>query len=43
MQSRGVYCGLVSAALTNILCPELTENTVEWLISCQTYEVRLYL
>ena len=39
---RGVYCGLVSAVLTNILCPELTENTSKWLVSCQTYEVRTY-
>lgn len=35
---RGVYCGLVSALLTNVICPELTAGTVEWLLSCQTYE-----
>ena len=37
--NRGVYCGLVSAMMTNIICPELVEDTAEWVASCQTYEV----
>ena len=36
---RGVYCALVAAVLTNVLCPELVQHTAEWLRSCQTYEV----
>ena len=24
--------------LTNVLCPDLLSNTVEWIVSCQSYE-----
>ncbi|KAK9239015.1 terpenoid cyclases/protein prenyltransferase alpha-alpha toroid [Lipomyces kononenkoae] len=35
---RAVYCALASAALLNIITPELTEGTAEWISRCQTYE-----
>ena len=35
---RGAYCALAVATVTNIMTPELYENTAEWLASCQTYE-----
>ncbi|CAD5119863.1 DgyrCDS8447 [Dimorphilus gyrociliatus] len=35
---RGVYCAAVVAKLTNMLSPEMFDNTGEWLASCQTYE-----
>ena len=35
---RGTYCAIVSAMLTNVLCPDLLSNTVEWIVSCQSYE-----
>ena len=36
--SRGAYCAVVSAVLTNIMAPEMFEATGEWLASCQSYE-----
>lgn len=35
---RCVYCALSTAALLNILTPDLLENAAEWIASCQTYE-----
>ncbi|KAK9319107.1 terpenoid cyclases/protein prenyltransferase alpha-alpha toroid [Lipomyces orientalis] len=35
---RAVYCALASAALMNIITPELVEGTAEWVSRCQTYE-----
>lgn len=36
---RGVYCAISVASLCGLLPDEnLTSNTVEWIISCQTYE-----
>ncbi|KAK9351874.1 terpenoid cyclases/protein prenyltransferase alpha-alpha toroid [Lipomyces doorenjongii] len=35
---RAVYCALATAALLNIITPELTEGTAEWISRCQTYE-----
>lgn len=38
MLARSSYCALVIASLLNILTPELTAGTAEWLARCQTYE-----
>jgi protein farnesyltransferase subunit beta len=38
MDTRGAYCAIAVASLTNIITPELTVNTAEWLGSCQTFE-----
>ena len=35
---RGVYCALSVAKSLNILNQELRENTVEFILKCQTYE-----
>ncbi|KAL9708966.1 CAAX farnesyltransferase (FTase) subunit beta [Leucoagaricus gongylophorus] len=35
---RGIYCLIVTAALLNIMTPELVEGTSTFLASCQTYE-----
>ncbi|KAJ1882298.1 CAAX farnesyltransferase (FTase) subunit beta [Coemansia sp. RSA 1722] len=35
---RGVYCALVIASLLNIMTPELTENTANFISLCQTCE-----
>ena len=35
---RAVYCALSVASLCNLLNPELTENTAQWLSKCQTFE-----
>lgn len=36
---RGVYCAISSASLCGLLPDEqLTSNTADWVISCQTYE-----
>lgn len=35
---RCVYCALSTAALLNILTPDILENAAEWIASCQTYE-----
>lgn len=38
---RGVYCAITSAKLSNFSLEDerkLFENTVEWIVSCQTYE-----
>ncbi|CCH42283.1 hypothetical protein BN7_1827 [Wickerhamomyces ciferrii] len=36
--TRAVYCALVIASLFDLLTPELTKGTAEWLAKCQTYE-----
>ncbi|GAA5863709.1 hypothetical protein JCM3774_001221 [Rhodotorula dairenensis] len=35
---RGSYCALTVATLLNLLTPELTESTADFVASCQTYE-----
>lgn len=35
---RGVYCALSAARLTNIMTPELTHGTADFIARCQTYE-----
>jgi len=35
---RTVYSAITTAALTNILTPELTSGVAEWIGRCQTYE-----
>lgn len=35
---RGAYCALSVASMTDILTKDLTDNTAEWIVSCQTYE-----
>lgn len=38
---RGVYCAITSAKLSNFSLEDertLFENTIEWIVSCQTYE-----
>ncbi|CAG8450622.1 795_t:CDS:10 [Ambispora gerdemannii] len=35
---RGAYCALSVAVLTNILTPELTAGTAEWIKKCQTFD-----
>lgn len=36
--SRSTYCAICVASLLNILTPELTQGTVEFLLSCQGYD-----
>ncbi|XP_013793080.2 protein farnesyltransferase subunit beta-like [Limulus polyphemus] len=36
--TRGVYCALAVARLTNIFTPDLFDGTAEWVVRCQTYE-----
>lgn len=36
--TRAVYCALVIASLLDLITPELTEGTAEWLSRCQTFE-----
>lgn len=35
---RGAYTAVAVAKLLNLITPELTRNTAEWISSCQTYE-----
>lgn len=35
---RGVYCALAVSTICGIKDDKLTENCVEWIVSCQTYE-----
>lgn len=35
---RAIYCVLCVCKILNLITPELTENTLEWILSCQTYE-----
>ncbi|CAG8558918.1 9604_t:CDS:10 [Ambispora leptoticha] len=35
---RGAYCALSVAVLTNILTPELTAGTAEWIKKCQNFD-----
>ena len=36
--SRGAYCAINTANLTNISTPDMFEGTAEWIVRCQTYE-----
>ena len=36
--TRGVYTAIAVASLLNILSPQLTARTVDYLVACQTYE-----
>ncbi|ODV78150.1 beta subunit of protein farnesyltransferase [Suhomyces tanzawaensis NRRL Y-17324] len=36
--TRSTYCVLVVCSLLNMLTPEITQGTLEWLNRCQTYE-----
>ena len=36
--TRGVYCAMAVASLLGLLSPQLTANTVDYLVACQTYE-----
>ncbi len=38
VDARAVYLALSVASLYNLLTPELTENTAQWLSRCQRYE-----
>ena len=37
---RGTYCAITVAKLCNLekFCPDLFENSGEWILRCQTYE-----
>ncbi|KAJ8309223.1 hypothetical protein KUTeg_014097 [Tegillarca granosa] len=35
---RGAYCAASVARLTNIITKDLFDGTLEWIVSCQTYE-----
>ncbi|XP_076240032.1 protein farnesyltransferase subunit beta-like [Calliopsis andreniformis] len=35
---RGVYCAVVVAKLTNVYTPEMFEDSLNWIIDCQTWE-----
>ena len=36
--TRGVYTSIAVASLLGVLSPQLTANTVDYLVACQTYE-----
>lgn len=35
---RGAYCAIAVARLTNVYDQELFAKTVQWVVSCQSYE-----
>lgn len=38
IDTRGTYCALAVAQLTNVFTKDLFDKTAEWIVSCQTYE-----
>jgi protein farnesyltransferase subunit beta len=38
IDTRGTYCAVAVASVLNLLTPELTKGTAEWIASCQRYE-----